>query len=56
MKDIICHHCERACEVLEDKQMGDVSECCGVGFSYENETGEVVDVNDGLRYLLEWNE
>tara|TARA_R110000796_G_scaffold5455_1_gene20356 strand:+ start:129 stop:314 length:186 start_codon:yes stop_codon:yes gene_type:complete len=52
----ICHHCERSCKTVTDKWCGEVSLCCGVGYSFEDTGGEIVDINSGMRYVSEWNE
>lgn len=55
-KGAVCHHCDKECETTTDNYCGKVSLCCGVGYSYEDAKGNIIDENDGLRYLPEWNE
>ena len=51
-----CHYCCADCEILDDKQVGQVSDCHGVGFDYETKCGEIVSINSELRYISDWNE
>lgn len=52
----VCHHCEKTCETVTDFYCGEVSLCCGVGYSFEDSDGNVVDINEGMRHVPEWNE
>jgi len=55
-KDTGCNHCGEPCEVVTCRIMGDVSECHGVGFDYIGDENKTQSVNEGLRYVPEWND
>ena len=55
-EDVGCNECGNAAKIIMDKQVGLVTDCHGVGFSWDNGKGEIVEVNQDLRYISEWNE
>lgn len=50
-------NCGELCTPIFDKVIKCiVSECCGCGVCFDNEQGNLITLNEDLRYVSEWNQ